>query len=48
MSLEPVGPCPANRRWQHKLVEHVQQLLGVDESSDVVLGAFAEGLLAHA
>jgi hypothetical protein len=45
MPLEPVDPCPTDRGWQHELVEHVQQLVGVDESSDIVVGAFAEDLL---
>jgi len=47
MTLEPVDPCPTDRGWQHELVEHVQQLVGVDESSDIVVGAFAEDLLVH-
>jgi hypothetical protein len=45
MPLEPVDPCPTDRGWQHKLVEHVQQIVGVDESSDIVVGSLAEDLL---
>ncbi len=47
MTLEPVDPCPADRGWQHELVEDVQQLVGVDEPPDIVVGAFAEDLLVH-
>ena len=45
MPLEPVDPCPTDSGRQHELVEHVQQLVGVDKSSDIVVGAFAEYLL---
>ena len=47
MPLEPVDPCPADRGWQHELVVHLQQIVKVDESPDIVVGAFAEDLLVH-
>ena len=48
MSLEPVGPCPANTGWQHEVVKHVQEIVGVDKPSDIIPGAFAADLLVHA
>ncbi len=48
MPLEPVDPCPTDSGRQHELVEHVPEIIGVDESSDVVIGALAEDLLVDA
>ena len=47
MRPEPVDPCPADRGWQHELIEQLQPMVRVDESPDIVVGGFAEDLLVH-